>query len=139
MKYKRDSNETPLHVLERLTARTMIQTVVGRHWTRVAYVEIGHEEMQAVFQKSRKSLNYANLDSQGSGKYRVKTARQPRCMGASIIPLKGTGAIIAGVTVTGNAPFIGTLVISGSGGVRYLDVKTDTLRLLLEVEKRLLW
>lgn len=77
--------------------------------------------------ETRKSLNYANLNSQGNGKYRVKTARQPRCIGASIIPLNGTEAITTCVTVTGNAPFIGTLAISGSGGVRYLDVKNDTV------------
>jgi hypothetical protein len=46
-------------------------------------VGTGHKEMQAAFQRSRKSLNYANLDSQGSGKYRVKTARQSRYIGAS--------------------------------------------------------
>jgi hypothetical protein len=49
-------------------------------------------------------------------------------MGASIIPLKGTGAITANVTATGNSPFITTLAISGSGGVvRYLDVVNGTV------------
>jgi hypothetical protein len=47
--------------------------------------------------------------------------------GSKYHPLKGTGAITTSVTVTGNAPFIGTLAISGSGGVRYLDVKNDTV------------
>jgi Family of unknown function (DUF6055) len=127
-KYKRDSNETPLHVLERLAAPTRIQTVIGRYWARMAYLDIGHKKMQAAFQKNKKSLNYANLDSQGSGKYRVKAARQPRYMGASIIPLKGTGAITASVTVTGNAPFMATMAISGSGGiVRYVDANNGTV------------
>ena len=130
-KYKRASNETPLHVLERLAAPTRIQTVVGRYWARMAYVDIGHKRMQAAFQKTRKSSNYANLDSQGSGKYRVKTASQPRYMGASIIPLKGTRAITASMTVAGNALFIGTLAISGSGGVRYLDVKNYTVETIV--------
>ncbi|KAE9366836.1 hypothetical protein N431DRAFT_445532 [Stipitochalara longipes BDJ] len=127
-KYKRDSNETPLHVLERLVAPTSIQTLVGRYWARMSYVDIGHKKMQLAFQKNRKSLNYSNLDALGSGKYRVKAARQPRYMGASIIPLKGTGAITANVTATGNAPFIATLAIQGSGGiVRYLDLNNGTL------------
>jgi len=121
-KYKRASNETPLHVLERLAAPTRIQTVVGRYWARMAYVDIGHKRMQAAFQKTRKSSNYANLDSQGS---------QPRYMGASIIPLKGTRAITASMTVAGNALFIGTLAISGSGGVRYLDVKNYTVETIV--------
>jgi hypothetical protein len=127
-KYKRDSNETPLHVLERVAAPTKMQTMVGRYWARMAYVDIGHKKMQAAFQKNRKSLNYTNLDSLGGGKYKVKAARQPRYMGASIIPLKGTGAITANVTVVGNAPFIATLAISASGGaVRYLDLLNGTV------------
>ena len=48
-------------------------------------------------------------------------------MEANIIPLKGMRAITTSVTVTGNAPFIDTLAISVSGGVRYLDVKNDTV------------
>jgi hypothetical protein len=35
-KYNRDSNETPLHVLERLAAPIRIQTVVGRYWARMS-------------------------------------------------------------------------------------------------------
>jgi hypothetical protein len=102
--------------------------MVGRYWARMAYVDIGHKKMQAAFQKNRKSLNYTNLDSLGSGKYKVKAARQPRYMGESIIPLKGTGATTANVTVVGNEPFIATLVISGSGGaVRCLDVFNGTV------------
>jgi hypothetical protein len=105
--------------------------VVVRYWARMAYVDIGHKRMQAAFQETRKSSNYANLDSQGSGKYRVKTASQPRYMGASIIPLKGTGAITASMTVAGNALFIGTLAISGSSGVKYLDVKKYTVETIV--------
>ncbi|KAH6674777.1 hypothetical protein B0J14DRAFT_561808 [Halenospora varia] len=123
-KYKRNSNETPLHVLERLSTGTKIQTVVGRYWARMAYVDIGHKKAQAMFVSKRKSLNYANLDSQGSGKYKVKAARQPRYMGANIIPLKGTGAIKVAVTVTGGVGYSATLAIqtTASGVVRYLDL-----------------
>ncbi|KAG9235162.1 hypothetical protein BJ875DRAFT_529809 [Amylocarpus encephaloides] len=122
-KYKRNSNETPLHVLERLAAPTKIQTVVGRYWARMAYVDIGHKKAQQAFQKNRKSLNYANLDSMGSGRYKVKTARKPRYMGSNIIPLKGTGSIAVRVTTTNNAPFSAALAIwSANGTVRYIDL-----------------
>lgn len=117
-KYKRNSNETPLHVLDRLVSPVKIQEVVARYWARMAYVDIGHAKAQAQFVSQRKSLNYANLDSQGTGRYKVKAARQPRYMGASIIPLKGTGTV--GVNVNANAPFTSTLVVRGAGGaVRY--------------------
>lgn len=119
-RYKRNSNETPLHVLERLLGGSVkIQDVVGRYWARMAYVDIGHAKAQAKFVSQRKGLNYANLDSRGSGRYRVKTARQPRYMGASIVPLKGTGTVV--VNVTASAPFTSTLAVKGAGGaVRYV-------------------
>ncbi|KAI1388080.1 uncharacterized protein F4822DRAFT_301507 [Hypoxylon trugodes] len=121
-KYKRDSNETPLHILDQLASPTKIQTVVGRYWARMAYVDIGHEKARALFEKQRKDINYANLDSQGGGKYKVKAARQPRYMGANIIPLKATGASIS-VTVTATAPYTASLAIKASNGaVRYVEV-----------------
>ncbi|KAI1880304.1 hypothetical protein JX265_001925 [Neoarthrinium moseri] len=120
-KYKRNSNETPLHVLERLASPTKIQTVVGRYWARMAYVDIGHTKAQALFQQTKKTINYANLDSLGSGKYRVKSARQPRYMGANIVPLKGSGEI--STVVTAGSPFKATLVVrSSSGAMRYTEL-----------------
>ncbi|KAJ9164822.1 Dockerin type 1 [Coniochaeta hoffmannii] len=113
-KYKRNSNETPLHVLGRLVSPVKIQEVMARYWARMAYVDIGHAKAQAQFLSQRRSLNYANLDSQAGGRYKVKAARQPRYMGASIIPLKGTGTV--GVNVTANAPFTATLAVQGAGG-----------------------
>lgn len=126
-KYKRNSNETPLHVLERLITPggTRIQAVVGRYWARMAYVDIGHRKARAQFESQRRSLNYANLDSLGSGSYRVKAARQPRYMGANIVPLKTTAGSTVGVTVsaTGSAGFTATLAVrSANGTVRYLDL-----------------
>ena len=118
-KYKRNSNETPLHVLDRLVSPAKIQEVVGRYWARMAYVDIGHPKAQAQFTSQRKSLNYANVDSQGGGKYKVKAARQPKYMGASIIPLKGTGTV--SVIVTASMPFTATLAVKeASGTVRYV-------------------
>ncbi|KAK1752195.1 hypothetical protein QBC47DRAFT_306280 [Echria macrotheca] len=120
-KYKRNSNETPLHVLERIASPVKIQTIVGRYWARMAFVDIGHAKAQAQFNSQRKSLTYPNLDSQGSGKYRVKSARRPRYMGANIIPLKGSGAVVANITAS--MPFTATLAIKGGDGkVKYVDM-----------------
>ncbi|KAK0702188.1 hypothetical protein B0H67DRAFT_604521 [Lasiosphaeris hirsuta] len=122
-KYKRDSNETPLHVLERIVAPTKMQTVVGRYWARMAFVDIGSPKAQAQFTSQRKTLNYSNLDSQGGGRYRVKSARRPRYMGASIIPLKVNSAGSVVVNVTANAPFTATLVVRGADGfTRYISL-----------------
>ncbi|KAI0858444.1 hypothetical protein F4860DRAFT_526943 [Xylaria cubensis] len=122
LKYQRNSNETPLHVLERLASPVRIQTVVGRYWARMAYVDIGHPKAQALFNRTKGDFNYANIDSQGNGKYRVKAARQPRYMGANIIPLKASSGTV-GVTVTANSPFTATLAIRAStGAVRYVDL-----------------
>ncbi|KAF2185407.1 hypothetical protein K469DRAFT_707655 [Zopfia rhizophila CBS 207.26] len=120
-KYKLNSDETPLHSLERLLSGVTIQKVVGRYWAHMAYVDIGHPKATQVFTSQRKSLNYANLDSNGNGKYTVKSARAPRYMGSNIIPLKGTGAIT--VAVTANGQFTATLAVKAtSGSVRYVDL-----------------
>ncbi len=121
-RYKRNSNETPLHVLERLVVPdTRIQTVVAQYWARMAYVDIDHRQAAQLFASSRRSLNYANLDALTGGKYRVKPARQPRYMGANIIPLKATGTGTVGVNVTATAAFTATLAVrAASGTVRYV-------------------
>jgi hypothetical protein len=124
-RYKRGSNETPLHVLERIVSPgTRIQTVVARYWARMAFVDIGHPKAQAVFNSQRRTFNYANLDSQGGGRYRVKTARRPRYMGANIIPLKTTGSANVVANVTSSSPFTATLAIKTASGnsVRYVDM-----------------
>ncbi|KAI2466280.1 hypothetical protein F4781DRAFT_406243 [Annulohypoxylon bovei var. microspora] len=121
-KYKRDSNETPLHILDQLAAPTKIQTIVGRYWARMAYVDIGHEKARALYESQKSQFNYANLDSLGGGKYRVKAARQPRYMGANIIPLKVTGTSIS-VVITTTASYTASLAIKASNGaVRYVEV-----------------
>ncbi|KAI1155603.1 hypothetical protein F4825DRAFT_468422 [Nemania diffusa] len=122
LKYQRNSNETPLHVLQRLASPIRIQTVVGRYWARMAYVDIGHPKARELFDRTKGEFNYANLDSQGGGKYRVKAARQPRYMGANIIPLKPTGGVVS-ATVTASSPFTATLAVRASTGtVRYVDL-----------------
>jgi hypothetical protein len=115
------NNETPLHVLERVAAPTSVQTIVGRYWARMAYLDIGHAQAQERFFSMRGSLNFANLDSTGSGMYRVKAARQPRYFGANITPLNATGNVT--VAVTSSDPFTATLSIrASSGAVRYADL-----------------
>ncbi|KAI1111491.1 hypothetical protein F5Y14DRAFT_310470 [Nemania sp. NC0429] len=122
LKYQRNSNETPLHVLDRLASPVRIQKIVGRYWARMAYVDIGHPKARDVFDRTKGGFNYANLDSQGSGRYRVKASRQPRYMGANIIPLKATGSVVS-ATVTANSPFTATLAVRASTGtVRYVDL-----------------
>ncbi|KAK3329232.1 hypothetical protein B0H66DRAFT_468916 [Apodospora peruviana] len=123
-KYKRNSDETPLHVLERLVApSTRIQTVVGRYWARMAHVDLAHPKMQAAFQSQRRNINYANLDTLSGGNYRVKSARAPRYMGANIIPLKVTGSGAVIVTVKASSGFTATLAIKAANGqVRYIDL-----------------
>lgn len=122
-KYRRGSNETPLHVIDQLAAPgAKVQSVVGRYWARMAYVDIGHPKARALYEREKRGYNYANWDSLGSGKYRVKSARQPRYMGANIVPLKATGSAV-GVAVTAAAPFTATLAIKAASGgaVRYVD------------------
>jgi hypothetical protein len=124
-------NETPLHVLERMVAPVKAQAVLGRYWAHMAYLDIGHPKAQAAFMSSRGSLNFANLDSMGSGNYQVKAARKPQYGGANIIPLKGTGNVSVQVKNLGNGQtgsnFTATLSIRAmDGSVRYVDLPNGT-------------
>jgi hypothetical protein len=121
------NNETPLHVLERLVAPVKVQTILGRYWAHMAYVDIGHPKAQQAFMSRRASINFANLDAAGSGSYKVKANRQPAYGGANIIPLKGSGEISVQVMNLGNgraeSNFTATLVVRASNGsVRYQDL-----------------
>jgi hypothetical protein len=120
------NNETPLHVLERVAAPVKVQAILGRYWARMAYLDIGHARAQEAFFSRRGSLNFANLDSAGSGLYRVKSARRPAYGGANIIPLTGASNVQVQVTNLGNgrseSNFTATLSIRSSSGVRYVDL-----------------
>ncbi|KAI0451303.1 hypothetical protein F5B21DRAFT_487495 [Xylaria acuta] len=122
--YSRGSNETPLHSLDRIATSATAQQVVARYWARMAYVDIGHATAQQVFLQQRSSINYANLDSQGSGTYKVKSARQPRYMGANIIPLKKSGDATVTAKVTASKAFTAVLAVrnTSSGTTRYVDL-----------------
>ncbi|MGC4088630.1 MAG: DUF6055 domain-containing protein [Polyangiaceae bacterium] len=122
------NNDTPLHVLEKVATPVRVQTILGRYWARMAYLDIGHTKARDLFLSRRSSLNYANLDSSGGGAYQVKAARKPQYGGANIIPLTGTGDISVQVTNLGNglteSNFTATLAIrtTSSGSVRYVDL-----------------
>lgn len=126
------NNETPFHVLERVAMGTKVQQIVGRYWARMAYVDIGHEQAQAAFMSGRSRINFANLDASGSGMYKVKAARQPRYMGANIIPLTGSGMVTVQVTASGGG-FTATLAIRASSGtVRYVDLPNGSGSAMVE-------
>ncbi len=132
------NNETPLHVLARLTSPVPAQRVVGRYWARMAYLDIGHPKAQARYMNTRnnsgfRSRAYANLTSLGSGRYRVKADRAPLYAGANITPLNVTGGNVSvRVTNIGNglsdSNFTATLSIrnTNSGNVRYVDLAGGT-------------
>ncbi|ERS96691.1 hypothetical protein HMPREF1624_06900 [Sporothrix schenckii ATCC 58251] len=138
--YAANSDETPLHVLARILAApgsTSIQALVGRYWARMAFVDIGHPSAHALYLAQRKSISYAVLDSMAAGHtgaYRVKAARQPRYMGASIVPLKAAGTTVS-VNITASAPYTATLVTrrptaSGrSSNCSYTDVLHGTAQI----------
>ena len=120
--YEPNSQVTPLHVIQKLVGETKVQDIVGRYWARMAFVDIGHPKAHEAFEKNRSKFNYQNLDPAGNGSYRVKPARRPQYMGASIVPLKGTGAISANITAS-SMPFTATLAVRGADkAVRYIDL-----------------
>ncbi|KAE9572265.1 hypothetical protein CGCF415_v015068 [Colletotrichum fructicola] len=123
VRYSANSNETPLHTLQRVSTGATVAKVVGKYWARMAYVDVGHRQAQSVFLSQRSRINYANVDSTGSGSYRVKAARQPRYMGANIIPLKSPSGTVT-VRITTSGQLTSHLVVrnTGSGAVRYIEL-----------------
>jgi hypothetical protein len=126
------NNETPLHVLELLTD-VPVQTILGRYWARMAYLDIGSPRARERFFAERQGLNYDNLTSMGGDNYQVIAARRPRYAGANIIPLEvtGDGTVSIQVTNLGNgledSNFTATLAILGSDdSVRYVDLPDGT-------------
>lgn len=121
-------DETPLQALERIASPVSVQTILGRYWAHMAYMDIGHPMAQKVYFDQRGRLDFNNLDNYGSQTYRVKAARRPMYGGANIIPLRVTGSSVS-VQVTNlgngwpNSNFTATLAIRASNGsVRYVDL-----------------
>ncbi|KAK6211384.1 dockerin type 1 [Colletotrichum tabaci] len=123
VQYEENSNETPLHTLDRVLAgNATAAEVVGRYWARMAYVDIGHEQAQELFNQAKDTVNFANVDESGSSGYRVKSARAPRYMGSNIIPLTTSGAGKVDVKITSDGEFTATLAIKGASEVRYVSL-----------------
>lgn len=124
------NNETPLHVLERVASPVKVQTILGRYWARMAYLDIGHPTAQETFLSGRSSLNFNNLTASTAAQtYKPLADRQPRYGGANIIPLtvSGSGEISVQITDLGNglsdSNFTATLSVrSKDGPVRYVDL-----------------
>ncbi|KAL0940533.1 dockerin type 1 [Colletotrichum truncatum] len=123
VRYSANSNETPLHTLQRVSTGATVARIVGKYWARMAYLDIGHTQARTVFLNQRSRINYANVDSAGSGTYRVKSARRPRYMGANIIPLKNPSGTVT-VRITTSGQLTSHLVVrnTGSGAVRYVEL-----------------
>ncbi|KAH7210750.1 uncharacterized protein BKA55DRAFT_657117 [Fusarium redolens] len=115
LQYEKDSNETPLHTLARVSQNATVGDIVGRYWARMAYVDIGHPTAQEVFFQQRAEISFANMEAAGTGSYKPKADRQPRYMGANIIPLQVTGTQLE-VKVSADAEFVATVAIYRKGG-----------------------
>ncbi|KAH7312559.1 hypothetical protein B0I35DRAFT_395515 [Stachybotrys elegans] len=121
-RYAANSNETPLHTLQRVAGSTSVARIVGRYWARMAYVDLAYPSAHQAWLSQRGSLNYANVDATGNGSYRVKAARRPQYMGANIVPLRATSSSIR-VTIQASGAYTATLAIYRAGpSTRYVDV-----------------
>lgn len=123
VQYAPGSNETPLHTLQRVSTTTSVAKIVSKYWARMAYIDIGHPQGQALFFERRSNVNFDNVDSLGSGSYRVKSHRSPRYMGCNVIPLKNASGKVT-VIIKSNARLLSHLVARNmqSGVVRYVEV-----------------
>ncbi|CAG8955666.1 hypothetical protein HYFRA_00010930 [Hymenoscyphus fraxineus] len=123
--YEPNSNETPLHTLSRISTCATVGELVGKYWARMAYWDIGHAPGLELLFNWRYQVNYTNVDLVTEGEYKVIAARQPRYMGANIIPLNVTGAQTVDVEITGSMEFTATLVVRNmkSGVVTYTELE----------------
>ncbi|KAF4995240.1 hypothetical protein FGRMN_5271 [Fusarium graminum] len=115
LQYEKGSNETPLHTLARVSENATVGDIVGRYWARMAYVDIGHPSAQEVFFQERAEINFDNVEATGTRTYKPKADRQPRYMGANVIPLEVTGSQLE-VKVASDAEFVATVAVYREGG-----------------------
>lgn len=118
VQYSPQSNETPLHTLQRVAGNTSVSDIIGRYWARMAFVDIGHPAASEMFASTKAQINYENVQSTGSGAYSVLAARQPQYMGANIIPLTASGGTVT-VEITADSAYTATFAVSSSTGVIY--------------------
>ncbi|KAG8622993.1 hypothetical protein KVT40_007969 [Elsinoe batatas] len=128
--YKVNSNETPLHTLNRIAAPHSTQELVARYWARMAFVDFGIDYWQYTWNVTRNKLDYNNTTPEGSGTWRVQEAKRPLYMGSNIIPLNRTSDNTDGsitVRVDGKATFSATLSVrSNDNTVQYLPLTNTT-------------
>lgn len=126
IQYPANSNEDPLHVLQIVAGSTKVAEIVGSYWAHMAYVDIGHPTGQELFLNQRGQIDFDNVESSGSGSYKVISARAPRYMGANIIPLTTSGAADVEVKVSSEGEFTATLAIfnSSSKETRYVALES---------------
>ncbi|KAH6641058.1 hypothetical protein F5144DRAFT_121142 [Chaetomium tenue] len=124
-------DETPLHVLERvLDGTATVREVVARYWARMAYVDVAHPQALRAFEENKAFLHKSNFDKVEEGRYRVKSERAPRYMGASmaaLVPVSDDGAGTVAVNVTAaeaGASLVVTVAVRDtvSGSVRYVGL-----------------
>jgi hypothetical protein len=118
VQYSPQSNETPLHTLQRVAGETSVANIIGSYWAHMAFVDIGHLAASETFASVKSQINYENVQLGGDGSYRVIAAKQPQYMGANIIPLTVSGGTVS-VEITSDSVYTATLAVSSSTGVAY--------------------
>jgi hypothetical protein len=121
VQYSQQSNETPLHTLQRVAGETSVASIIGSYWARMAFVDIGHPAASEMFASVKAQINYENVQSAGDGSYRVIAARQPQYMGANIVPLTVSSGTV-NVEITADSIYIATLAVSSNTGVTYTRI-----------------
>lgn len=122
--YDAKTNETPFHTINRMagSAGTSVQSLVGKYWARMAFVDYGNAVAQNYFRYLQSGLDYNNTFavSGGGSKYRVYPDRAPRYFGASIIPLQNINSTSVTATVTAQASYTAYLVVQAvNQGVQF--------------------
>ncbi|KAJ4245809.1 hypothetical protein NW762_013933 [Fusarium torreyae] len=129
--YKLNSNETPLHTLQRVAGKTPVADIIGSYWARMAYVDIGHASAHQAFLDHVQDFNYANVNPNGKNTYTVKPERRPQYMGANIIPLTTTGGKVT-VRITTKGLYRATLVVHNDYTTRYVKFKRGSATVSVE-------
>ncbi|KAF4552009.1 Hypothetical protein D9617_11g008560 [Elsinoe fawcettii] len=126
-RYDSSANETPFHTLQRIIGNTVtVQSMVAKYWARMSYIDFQDVKWYTNYYYSSWRVNYDNLNVTAANTYRVKTALQPRYLGANIIPLLVNGTGQNTIRITASMPFSATLAILGADknvtNTRYLTV-----------------
>ncbi|KAF4552530.1 Hypothetical protein D9617_9g023180 [Elsinoe fawcettii] len=125
--YKVNSEETPFHTLNRVAAPYTSQQLVARYWARNAFVDLGVDYWQYVWNVTRDRLEYNNTVPKSDGVWQVAASKRPLYMGSNIIPLNSTGNGDISIQVNGAGVFTSTLAIrSIDNTVQYIVLSNTT-------------